>query len=112
MVCITVTIAGSGAEPIVTVGPPDDSCPTGSPSATDPDLIWGNLAALSVASSLIDLGTVHQIACATSIEGHLFDSLRPDPGSGDFILAREHGLSTYGQSSAGLDRKATGGDCP
>lgn len=113
MVCVTATIAGSGAEPIVTVGPADDSCPTGSPSTTDLDLIWGNLAELSIDGSLIDLGTVHQIACATSIEGHLFDSLRPDPRTGDFILAREHGGSVhYGQSSGGLDRKASGGDCP
>jgi len=112
MICVTVTITGSGVEPELTVDP-IDSCPIDSPSTTNLDLIWGDLAQIAAVDGTVDLGTVQQIICAAITEGHLFDSLRPDPGTVDFILAHEdRGPTHYGYGSNGDERLPQEGDCP
>jgi hypothetical protein len=77
------------------------------------DLVWGDLAQLVPEGGQINLGSVQQIECAASTEGHLHDSLRPDPGTSDFILARESGgPAHYGLSTNGRGCQASEGDCP
>ena len=113
-VCAVVQLAaGPGSDPSLTFGMVE-GCPTGTPLARVVDLIWGDLAAISVAAGRINLGAVNATACGDSAEGYLFDSLRPDPGAADFILVRESGTGAtdYGQSTAGELRVADSADCP
>ncbi len=68
------------------------------------DLIWGNLGSVSEASTRILLGPVTEIRCGSFATGNPYDSLRADPGSVDFILAREVGDLHYGAGSSGKAR--------
>jgi hypothetical protein len=90
---------------------PEASCPL-ELLPRDVDVIWGELANLTLYVDQIDLGPVLSVACGSGFRGHRFDSLRPDPGQPDFILVRETGAPHYGTSSGGTDRVAGSGDCP
>jgi cysteine-rich repeat protein len=109
------TIVGLGAspgdDPTLSFGAVA-SCPTGSGLARKVDVIWGDLAAISEGLGQVQLGTVNAVSCGDAREGHLFDSLRPDPGTADFVLARETGVADYGESSDRKPRVAGSGDCP
>jgi hypothetical protein len=76
------------------------------------DVIWGELASIAAGGPVVQLGTVHAVDCGGTSEGYHFDSLRPDPGSVDFVLVREVGAAGYGKSTAGKPRVPDGGDCP
>lgn len=110
--CAVVALGPPGTDPALSINPADNC-----PAATLPravDLIWGRLDQLRFTPGFVDLGEVSQVACGTLAGAHLFDSLRPDPGRGDFILAGETaaGSSRYGTAANGLLRRSTFGDCP
>jgi hypothetical protein len=107
--CIVVAIV-SESETQISMGDPDD-CPS-SPFDGLVDLVWGDLAGLRMQGGEVDLGTVQQIEGGTKVESNFYDSLRPDPGSGDFVLARTSSQPDYGHSTTGEPRTPSGGDCP
>jgi hypothetical protein len=106
-----VQLGSPGSDPLLTFGPVE-GCPTGILLARLVDLVWGDLAAIFVGIDQIGLGAVNPVVCGDSAEGHLHDSLRPDPGTVDFILVRETGGFDYGLSSVGVPRVAESADCP
>jgi cysteine-rich repeat protein len=107
--CVVVTLGAS--EPSLHFGD-TTSCPEGSSLGRPLDVLWGDLSALTLTGGSVHLGTVNQIACNRDVEGYLFDSLRPDPGTVDFVLVRETGVADYGSSSAAEPRVPDAGDCP
>ncbi len=111
--CVAVTLAAApGAEPALAFAA-QDACPTGTSLARSIDLVWGRLTALGPGlGGTITLGAVTPVACGSAQKGTLFDSLRPDPGTGDFVLAKESSAASYGPGSDGRPRVANGGDCP
>jgi hypothetical protein len=92
---------------------PVDACPPGF-LGMNIDIVWGDLANVTPFLGGIDLGPVTPVACNSGFRSHQFDSLRPDPGHVDFILARDASAMTdhYGRGSSGLFRYAGPGDCP
>lgn len=109
--CAVATLGLPGSDPLLALVSPD-ACPSEG-LARAVDVIWGSLAGLFARSGTVDLGTVETIACGSFDRGQRFDSLRPDPGTGDFILLREASAGTgYGASSAGEPRVPASGDCP
>jgi hypothetical protein len=110
-VCAVVVLGAPGSDPDLSFGDPD-SCPEGISIERPVDVIWGDLAAIAAAGGLVQLGTVSPVDCASEVEGHLFDSLRPDPGTADFVLVREKDAADYGASGAGEPRVADASDCP
>jgi hypothetical protein len=89
-----------------------EGCPLGVSLDRSVDLVWGDLAAISVAAGHVSLGAVIQVSCGGTVEGYLYDSYRPDPGTVDFVLVHETRVADYGHSTAGEPRLAGSGDCP
>lgn len=108
--CAAVTLGPRGSDPALDILAAGE-CPGGTLSRAV-DIVWGDLAALRIDQSGVDLGPLNQVACEVLSEGIVFDSLRPDPGTGDFILARETDEPGYGSSSAGETRNGGAGGCP
>jgi cysteine-rich repeat protein len=109
--CAVVQLGSPGDDPLLSFGQVEE-CPTGILLDRPVDTVWGDLAAVSISSPDIDLGEVHTVSCNAFAEGKLFNSLKPDPDTVDFILVRETGVADYGQSSSAEPRLAGSGDCP
>ena len=110
--CAVVTLGAPGSDPALAFVAPG-ACPAGGLSRAV-DVIWGSLANLRATGGQVDLGPVTAIACDSFAAGHPFDALRPDPGTGDFVLAGESaaGAARFGKSNANEPRVAASGDCP
>jgi hypothetical protein len=107
-ICAVTALGAPGSDPALSF---DQAgvCPVGAPLPRAVEVVWGDLAAISAGVGQVDLGVVNPAACDPTAEGCLYDSLRPDPGSVDFVLVREAGASHFGYSSAGEPRVADPG---
>jgi cysteine-rich repeat protein len=114
-ICVSVTL-GELPGPVELLVGDVDGCPTGTVLARNVDVVWGDLQNVTLlpAGLGVDLGPVTPVVCDGAYRGNLFDSLRPDPGRVDFILARETAAADdfYGHDSSGSPRVAGTGDCP
>ena len=90
----------------------DPACETNDRLDDRMSVIWGDVDELQEVAGKIDLGQVHELDCWQRRFPILFDTLRPDPGKVDFILARRQWESDYGSSSDGLRRTAQNDPCP
>ena len=107
-ICAVTALGAPGSDPLLGFDQAG-TCPTGVGLPRTVEVVWGDLAAISAGAGQIDLGVVNPAACDGTVEGCLYDSLRPDPGSVDFVLVREAGAANYGYSSAGEPRVADPG---
>ena len=97
----------AGIDDLILLGGP---CPPSAAPAIG-DLVVGHLGALSETSGSIDLGEVECLIDGADISLADIDPPEPLPGEGLFFLARLAGAADYGQSSGGLSRRASRGDC-
>ncbi len=109
--CVVVGLDGGTRALVLTMLDPAQ-CEPPAVGAVAFDVIRGDLAALRMVGPQVDLGTVVTIACNDIAQQHLFDPQPTPPGAVDFYLARRTGDPSYGQSSAGLNRVPSEGDCP
>jgi hypothetical protein len=109
-VCVVVTLGLPGSDPTIHFESAA-SCPPGV-LARPVDIVWGEIVNLQAFVFQINLGLVRQVSCLSSVRGTLFDSLKPHPDRGDFILVREVGAVNYGTSSDSKARIAGLGNCP
>ncbi len=86
-------------------------CPLQTGPAVIGDLVAGRLGTLLEANGTIDLGEVECLIDGADISLSDIDPPEPLPGEALFFLARLVGAADYGQSSGGLSRRASLGDC-